>query len=57
MTASEHMTLIEDCERNCLDMSEWECDFVDSIKNQMEKGMRLTEKQVAILERIWSNVT
>lgn len=35
------------------DLNEWECDFIWSIKDQIDKGKDLSSKQCEILERIY----
>lgn len=51
------MQLVEDCEHRESRMSEWERDFIDSIKKQVEGGKSLSEKQDSILNGIWDRVT
>ena len=49
--------MIEDCERRCSQLSDWEAGFIDSIAQQIGRGKGLTEKQVEKLETIWERVT
>lgn len=51
----EFMVLIEDCEARESRLSEWEREFIDSIKRQLSKG--LTPKQIDRLTIIWSKAT
>ena len=54
---SEYLTLIEDCENRSDRLTGWECDFIDSIKNQIAEGRRLSEKQTERLDIIWEKAT
>jgi hypothetical protein len=54
---SEYLTLIEDCENRSDHLTDWEADFVDSIKNQIADGRRLSEKQTERLDIIWEKAT
>lgn len=53
----ELMTLVEDCEIRESRMTEWEADFVESIRSRLEKERPLTERQQDTLERLWDRVT
>jgi len=53
----EALTMIEDCENRESKLSDWETNFIDSIKGQIEQGHSLTEKQRERLETIWERVT
>lgn len=33
--------------------SDWEKEFIGSVARQVEQGRKLTEKQKAVLEKIW----
>jgi hypothetical protein len=50
-----HRSLIKDCEA-CLNLSNWEFDFIASIKDRLEDDKPLTDKQIEILERISERV-
>ena len=39
--------------RNGVRLSVWEEEFVDSIEYQIGRGRSLTDKQLAVLQRIW----
>ena len=54
---AEHLQLIEDCENREMKMSEWERDFISSIRSWLESGKSLTPKQEARLNEIWDKVT
>jgi hypothetical protein len=55
--ADEYLTLLEDCEKRDERLSEWELQFVDSLRRQIEDGKRPTEKQVDKLQGIWEKAT
>lgn len=40
-----------------LELSEWEQDFLDSISLRAQSGQPLSEKQDAVLERLWKKAT
>lgn len=54
---SEYLQLVEDCEKRESRMTEWECDFVSSIRDRLEAGKALTERQTETLDKIWEKVT
>ena len=49
--------MIEDCEQHSDKLTEWECDFIDSIAMQYGRKGTLTEKQSEQLNRIWEKAT
>ena len=51
------LQLIEDCEERDTLMNDWECGFIDSLSFQIEKEIRLTDKQILTLENIHDKVT
>jgi len=51
-----HQAWIEACQSSDK-LTEWEDNFVSSLKGQLEKKGSLSEKQVEILERIYSERT
>lgn len=53
----EHMQLIEDCEARESKLGDWEANFIDSLRRQMEDGRTLTANQVEKLEEVWERVT
>lgn len=49
---------IEKCHSEALDdMTEWERDFVDSLEAQLQRRGSLSDRQVEILERIYTEKT
>ena len=50
---SEYATLLEDCEERSNRLTDWECQFVDSLQRQLAEGRRPTEKQSTRLDEIW----
>lgn len=57
MDSDDALQLIEDCEDRESRMSEWERDFVDSVKSQLGRGRSLSQKQTDVLETVWEKVT
>ncbi len=53
----EHLTMVEDCEKRESKLTAWEHDFIVSIRDQLEAGRRLSEKQAERLDAIWERVT
>lgn len=39
------------------DLTSWETDFLDSIREQVASGRRLSERQAEIVERIYAEKT
>jgi hypothetical protein len=54
---SEYITLLDDCENRQEFISEWECTFVDSMREQLAKGRAPTPRQIETLENIWEKAT
>ena len=40
-----------------LDLNEWESEFVSSIGSRLQAGGSLTERQDAVLEKLWKKAT
>lgn len=53
----EHIQLIEDCERRESRLSEWEVGFIASLREQLERGRSLSDKQIDVLDRVWDQAT
>jgi hypothetical protein len=53
----EHLTMVQDCENRESKLTDWERQFVDSIKAQLERSRPLTDKQAETLDSIWNRVT
>ncbi len=51
-----HIQWIEACERSDK-LSEWESEFIASIRKYLESKGSLTSKQVEVLERIYADKT
>ena len=54
---SEYAQLIEDCEKRESRLSEWDREFIDSIKKRLADGNPLTPKQIEKLDEIWERAT
>lgn len=57
MATDEHIEMITDCEARESRLTEWECKFIDSIRDQIESGQKLTSPQAKKLNRIWEDAT
>ncbi len=55
--AEEYLTLIDDCERRESRLSDWERNFVASLRTQIEAGRRPSAPQADKLEDIWEAAT
>lgn len=53
----EYMTMVEDCEKRESSLTEWEVEFIDSIRHRLEREQPLSAKQTEILEKIWDRAT
>lgn len=55
--AAPYVALIEDCEKRESKLSDWERNFVDSLRRQIEQARAPTPKQVDTLDALWEKVT
>lgn len=55
--AEEYLQLIEDCEARESRLSEWEREFVSSLRSQIERGKVPSTKQITSLNETWERVT
>lgn len=55
--ADEYLTLLEDCEKRSERLTDWECQFVDSLKRQLLDGRRPSPKQIDTLDSVWEKAT
>lgn len=53
----EYLSLISDCETRDKRMTDWEKEFIASLRRQLEEGRRPSPKQVDVLDRVWEKVT
>ncbi len=53
----EHETMIADCEARESRLSEWESEFIQSLRERIDAGRSLTDKQAETLDRVWTRVT
>lgn len=54
---SDHIQLIDDCERRSDRLDDWSVNFIDSISRQLAGGRALTANQVEKLDEIWERAT
>lgn len=57
MKADEIEEMLADCEDNESQLTDWELDFIQSIRERVGRNQGLSPRQEAILERIWYKVT
>ena len=53
----EILQMIDDCEDRESKVSEWELNFLASIRNRVEQGISLTPNQSNTLYNIWNKAT
>lgn len=49
--------MIDDCLRRRTKVSDWECAFLNDIRESLDTYPTLTSKQVRVLNKIWDRVT
>lgn len=49
--------LLDDCEEHDSKLSDWERDFLDSIRGYICRSDYMTSSQIATLEQIWERAT
>jgi len=54
---SEYLQQITDCEKRESRLSDWECGFIQSLREQIEKDKAPTAKQIERLDIIWNRAT
>ena len=55
--ADEYLQLVDDCEKRESRLSEWEQNFISSIRDRLEEEKPLTPKQTETLDKIWERAT
>lgn len=55
--ADEYLTLVEDCERRESRLTDWERQFIDSLRSQLEEGRRPSKTQIEKLDEVWEKAT
>ena len=53
----EYIQMIDDCEDRESKLSEWDINFLESIRNRVEQGISPTIRQITVLENIWEKST
>ena len=53
----EYIQMIDDCEDRESKLSEWDINFLESIRNRVEEGISPTGRQIRVLENIWEKST
>lgn len=57
MSDKRHEGWLETIERDGRNLTTWEQEFVESLRERVDRGQTLSEKQAAILERIYAEKT
>lgn len=55
--ADEYLQLLDDCEARESRLSDWEREFADSLRRQIEGGRPPTQKQIDALDSMWERAT
>lgn len=55
--ADEYLQLIEDCEMRESLLTDWQRQFIDSLRRHMEEGRRPSVKQIEKLDEAWEQAT
>lgn len=55
--ADEYFTMLDDCEKRESRLTDWEREFVDSLRSQLERDRRPSAKQIETLDNIWEQAT
>lgn len=53
----EYLTLVADCEKRESRLTEWQVEFIDSIRDRLENEKPLSPRQTETLEKIWELAT
>jgi hypothetical protein len=53
----EYLRQIDDCERRESRLTDWERNFLDSLRRQIEGGRAPTVKQIESLDKTWERIT
>jgi len=54
---NEYFKMINDCEQRESRLSEWDCNFIESIRDRLEQEKSLSSKQIEKLDEIWEKAT
>lgn len=57
MSIDDAEQMICDCENRDRWLTEWECEFLTSLRQRLSMGKETSERQDEILNRIWDKVT
>jgi hypothetical protein len=53
----EYMALVRDCELRESRLTDWERNFVESLRDRLDAGTGLTAKQAQTLDCLWERIT
>ncbi len=57
MASQGYEQLLDECEEHDSRLSDWEREFLDSLRGYVHRDDYLTGSQIATLEQIWERVT
>lgn len=56
-TSADWLAWLEAVETDGVNLTAWETDFIESLREQVDRGRTLSERQAEILERIYAEKT
>ncbi len=57
MSMSDDEQMVADCEARESRLTEWEADFIQSLRERIDAGRGLTDRQAEMLDRVWTRAT
>lgn len=57
MSMSDDEQMVADCEARESRLTEWESEFIQSLRERIDAGRSLTDKQAETLDRVWTRAT
>jgi hypothetical protein len=57
MSMSDDEQMVADCEARESRLTEWEADFIQSLRERLDARRSLTDRQAETLDRIWTRAT
>ena len=55
--ADEYLRMVDDCEKRESRLNDWERNFIDSIRRQLDEDKPLSPKQAETLDQTWERAT
>ena len=57
MSMSDYEQMVADCEARESRLTEWEADFIQSLRERIDAGRGVTDRQAEMLDRVWTRAT